>query len=187
MSIDKSSRSRSQTLRGGGQKPAKAVPPLCLCLPDESLHPIMWHVISNFFFLKIMMVLLDSFPKNFGFHPFFCHSLFHPQIGYINNAICPYSSKSVRYRSKVFYFGPIFIYMTSFIHFAVELQISKLFSALCMDKSKKYESVLIRSDLDVIPYFPVQKFHSQDGLDEKSQAFILGHLCCVTYFVSAAM
>ena len=34
----------------------------------------MWHIISNFFFLKIMMVQLDSFQILFGFYPFSCHS-----------------------------------------------------------------------------------------------------------------
>ena len=34
---------------------------------------IMWHIISNFFYSKIMMMLLDSFQFFFGFQPFFCH------------------------------------------------------------------------------------------------------------------
>ena len=47
----------------------------------------MWHIISNFFFLKIMMVQLDSFQKIFGFHPFYCHcgSLSLQKSLFVNN------------------------------------------------------------------------------------------------------
>ena len=49
--------------------------------------PFMWHIISNFFFLKIMMVQLDSFQKIFGFHPFSCHcgSLSLQKSLFVNN------------------------------------------------------------------------------------------------------